>query len=157
MPLPNFALRYSNGKAYSLNDYNNQVLLIANTATGCGFKNQFAEMEALYQTYKDQGFTVIAFPSDQFKQEKVSNQEMMETCQTQFGVTYPMNERVDVNGKYTEPVFQWLKQEKPGFISGAIKWNFTKFLINRQGEVVKRYSPSTSPKAIAKDIEKLLG
>ncbi|XJS10234.1 glutathione peroxidase [Aerococcaceae bacterium WGS1372] len=156
MPLPDFSLLYSNGAPYKLNDYNNQVLLIVNTATECGLNNQFVELESLYQDYKSQGFTVIGFPSNQFKQETQPNSSMEESCQLNFGVTFPLNEKVTVNGKDTEPIFQWLKQEKGGLINNDIKWNFTKFLIDRQGKVVKRYPPTTSPNKIRDDIESLL-
>lgn len=156
MPLPDFSLIYSNGDPYKLNDYNDQVLLIVNTATQCGLNNQFSELEALYQDYKDQGFSVIGFPSNQFKQEDQTNESMVEACQLNFGVTFPLNEKVLVNGKNAEPIFQWLKQEKNGIFNSDIKWNFTKFLIDRQGQVVKRFPPTTSPNNIRKDIEKLL-
>lgn len=156
MPLPDFSLIYSNGVPYKLNDYNNNVLLLVNTATQCGLNGQFAELEELYQEYKDQDFTVIGFPSNQFKQEDQTNDSMAEACQINFGVTFPLNEIIVVNGKNSEPVFQWLKQEKNGILNDDIKWNFTKFLINRQGEVVKRYPPTTSPKKIRKDIQELL-
>lgn len=156
MPLPDFSLIDSHGNPYKLNDYNHDVLLIVNTATQCGLNHQFVELEELYQDYKNQGFTVIGFPSNQFKQEDQTNQSMAEACHINFGVSFPLNEIVHVNGKNTEPIFQWLKQEKAGLIHSDIKWNFTKFLIDRQGNVVKRYSPTTSPKNIRKDIEDLL-
>lgn len=156
MSLPDFSLIRSNGQRYRLNDYNGQVLLIVNTATSCGLAPQFNELEKLYQSYRKQGFTVLGFPTNQFKQESVSNDEMASACQLNFGVTFPLNELVEVNGPKTEPVFQWLKQEKQGLFSKDIKWNFTKFLIDREGRVVKRYSPTTSPKSIEKDIKKLL-
>ncbi|MBF6626590.1 glutathione peroxidase [Aerococcaceae bacterium zg-BR9] len=156
MTLPEFTLTRSNGEIYHLNDYNNHVLLIVNTATGCGLAPQMSELETLYQTYKDRQFTVLGFPSNQFKQEKVSDGEMANTCQLNFGTTFPLNQTVQVNGEHAAPIFQWLKSEFRGIFSEDIKWNFTKFLINRDGQVVKRYAPTTSPKSIAKDIEKHL-
>lgn len=156
MTLPNFSLIYSNGQPYKLNDYNGHVLLIVNTATQCGLNTQFKGLETLYQDYKDKNFIVLGFPSNQFSQEKESNDMMASVCELNFGVTFPLNELVDVNGKSAEPLFQWLKVEKGGIINRDIKWNFTKFLINREGQVVKRYPPTTKPEAIRKDIEALL-
>ena len=156
MPLPNFALRYSDGRPYSLSDYNDHVILIVNTASQCGLKSQLAELENLYQTYKDQQFIVLGFPSNQFRQEIFDNSDLKSTCLLNFGVTFPLNERIYVNGKQAAPVFQWLKHEQNGWFGEQIKWNFTKFLINRQGHVVKRYSPIFSPSKICKDIENLL-
>lgn len=156
MPLPDFSLIRSNGDPYRLNDYNNHVLLIVNTATQCGLNSQFEELEALYQEFKEQDFTVIGFPSNQFKQEDQNNDSMAESCEINFGVTFPLNELVNVNGKNAEPVFQWLKQEKGGLLNNDIKWNFTKFLIDRQGKVVKRYPPTTKPISFKKDIQELL-
>ncbi|UPQ86156.1 glutathione peroxidase [Ignavigranum ruoffiae] len=156
MPLPNFELKYSDGRPYSLNDYNNYVILIVNTASQCGLNGQLRELETLYQTYRQDDFVVLAFPSDQFHQEPLANQEMQSQCQRDFGVSFPINERVQINGQETVPIYQWLKQERSGFLNGSIKWNFTKFLLNRQGQVVKRYPPTFSPQQIAKDIEDLL-
>lgn len=157
MTLPDFSLIRSNGEPYTFNQYNNHVILIVNTATECGFAKQFDGLENLYQEFKDQKFVVLGFPSNQFnKQEPVSNEEMLETCRVNFGVTFPLNEKINVNGPDASPLFQWLKQEKRGILNSEIKWNFTKFLINREGEVVKRYPPTTEPKSIVKDIEKLL-
>lgn len=156
MPLPDFSLVRSNGEPYRLNDYNNHVLLIVNTATQCGLNSQFEELEQLYKDFQEKDFTVIGFPSNQFKQEDQSNDSMAENCKINFGVTFPLNELVILNGKNSEPVFQWLKQEKGGLLNSEIKWNFTKFLINRQGEVVKRYPPTTKPANIKKDIQDIL-
>ncbi|MRJ46032.1 glutathione peroxidase [Fundicoccus ignavus] len=157
MTLPDFTLIRSNGEPYTFNQYNDHVILIVNTATECGFAKQFDGLENLYQEFKDQKFVVLGFPSNQFnKQEPVSNEDMLETCRVNFGVTFPLNEKINVNGPDASPLFQWLKQEKRGILNSEIKWNFTKFLINREGEVVKRYPPTTEPKSIVKDIEKLL-
>lgn len=157
MTLPDFSLIRSNGEPYTFNQYNNHVILIVNTATECGFAKQFDGLENLYQEFKDQKFVVLGFPSNQFnKQEPVSNEDMLETCRVNFGVTFPLNEKINVNGPDASPLFQWLKQEKRGILNSEIKWNFTKFLINREGEVVKRYPPTTEPNSIVKDIAKLL-
>lgn len=157
MTLPDFSLLRSNGDPYVFNEYNHKVILIVNTATQCGFASQFEGLEKLYQDYKDQDFVVLGFPSNQFKnQEPVQDQAMEEVCRVNFGVTFPLNVKIDVNGPNAAPLYQWLKQEKGGLITSDIKWNFTKFLINREGEVVKRYPPTTEPKTIVKDIEKLL-
>lgn len=157
MTLPDFSLLRSNGDPYFFNDYNNKVILIVNTATECGFANQFEGLEKLYQEYNSQDFVVLGFPCNQFKnQEPVSNESMEEVCFLRFGVTFPLNEKINVNGPDTAPLFQWLKQEKGGLLTSDIKWNFTKFLLNREGEVLRRYPPTTEPKSIAKDIEKLL-
>lgn len=157
MTLPDFSLLRSNGDPYVFNEYNHQVILVVNTATNCGFAPQFEGLEKLYQDYKEQDFVVLGFPSNQFKkQEPVQDQAMEEVCRVNFGVTFPLNIKIDVNGPNAAPLFQWLKQEKGGLLTPDIKWNFTKFLINREGEVIKRYPPTTEPKTIAKDIEKLL-
>lgn len=156
MPLPDFSLIRSNGEPYRLNDYNGHVLLLVNTATQCGLNTQFEELEQLYQEFKDQKFTVIGFPSNQFKQEDQTNESMAQTCRVNFGVTFPLNELIDVNGNDTEPIFQWLKQEQGGLLHNDIKWNFTKFLIDRDGQVIKRFPPTTKPLSIKKDIEKIL-
>lgn len=155
MMLKDFQLKYSTGEVYNLKDYEDYVILIVNTATGCGLAPQFEELEALYQRYKDQKFVVLGFPSNQFKQEAVADDSMAATCQMNFGVTFPLNETVAVNGKEAAPVFEWLKEEQAG-IGQAIKWNFTKFLIDREGNVVKRYSPQTTPASFEKKIIELL-
>ncbi|MGO4937700.1 glutathione peroxidase [Fundicoccus sp. Sow4_H7] len=156
MSLPDFTLVKSNGSAYSFNDYNDYVILVVNTATQCGFAGQFPDLEELYQNYKDQKFVVLGFPSNQFKQEDVADGDMEETCRLNYGVSFPMHEKIFVNGKDEAPIFTWLKTEKGGILTSDIKWNFTKFLIDRDGNVIKRYSPKTEPKNMVKDIEKLL-
>ncbi|UUX32831.1 glutathione peroxidase [Fundicoccus culcitae] len=156
MSLPDFTLVKSNGSAYPFNNYNNYVILVVNTATQCGLADQFSGLETLYQTYKDQQFVVLGFPSNQFNQENVADSEMEATCQLNYGVTFPMHQQIDVNGKSEAALFTWLKTEKGGLLTSDIKWNFTKFLIDRDGKVIKRYSPKTEPKNITKDIEKLL-
>ena len=156
MSIYNFETTLEDGTVYSLKKYAGKPIIIVNTATKCGLAPQFKQLEELYQAYQTQGLVILGFPSNQFKQEKVVDSDMESICQLNFGVSFPLNETVEVNGPKTEPIFQWLKQETQGLFSNNIKWNFTKFLIDREGRVVKRYSPTTSPKAIEKDILKLL-
>lgn len=153
-----FAPRDSKGSEKSLEDYRGQVLLIVNTASKCGFTPQFAGLESVYEEYKDQGFTILGFPCNQFgSQDPGSNDEIMEFCQLNYGVSFPMFGKIDVNGDAADPLFKHLKQAAPGALgSQRIKWNFTKFLVNRAGEVVKRYAPTTKPDAIASDVKALL-
>lgn len=153
-----FAPQDSQGSEKSLEDYRGQVLLIVNTASKCGFTPQFAGLESVYEQYKDQGFTILGFPCNQFgSQDPGSNDEIMEFCQLNYGVSFPMFGKIDVNGDGAEPLFKHLKQAAPGALgSKGIKWNFTKFLVNRDGEVVKRYAPTSKPEAIAADIQALL-
>lgn len=141
-----------------LKDKIGKVLLVVNTASKCGFTPQYDGLEQLFQDYRDRGFEVLAFPCNQFgNQEPGDASEIAEFCKINFGLTFPLMAKVDVNGDSASPLFDWMKAEKPGLMgSKAIKWNFTKFLIDRGGNVVKRYSPTDAPKAIAKDIEKLL-
>jgi glutathione peroxidase len=152
-----FTCRDGAGRDKALEDYRGQVLLIVNTASKCGFTPQFAGLEALYQQFKDQDFTILGFPCNQFgRQDPGSNEEIQEFCQLNYGVSFPMFGKIDVNGGDADPLFKHLKDEAPGMLGGRIKWNFTKFLVNRDGEVVKRYAPTTKPEDIAADIEALL-
>lgn len=155
MGLKDFDLNYSTGDSYNLKDYEDYVILIVNTATGCGLAPQFEELESLYQKYKDQKFVVLGFPSNQFKQEDANDEEMATTCKRNFGVSFPLNETISVNGKDTAPIFNWLKEEQTG-IGKMIKWNFTKFLIDREGNVVERFGPPTKPLSFEKKIVDLL-
>jgi len=138
--------------------YQGKTLLIVNTASACGFTPQYAGLEALYQQYKDQGFEVLAFPCNQFgKQEKGDNTEIKQFCDLNFNISFELFSKIEVNGENTHPLYQHLKSEAPGILgSKGIKWNFTKFLVNNQGEVIKRYSPTTKPADIAADIAALL-
>jgi glutathione peroxidase len=138
--------------------YQGKTLLIVNTASACGFTPQYAGLEALYQQYKDQGFEVLAFPCNQFgKQEKGDNTEIKQFCDLNFNISFELFSKIEVNGENTHPLYQHLKSEAPGILgSKGIKWNFTKFLVNNQGEVIKRYSPTTKPADIATDIAALL-
>lgn len=153
-----FSCATPSGEKKSLADYSGKVLLVVNTASKCGFTPQFEGLETLYQQYKDKGLSILGFPCNQFgKQDPGSNDEIMEFCQLNYGVSFPMFGKIDVNGADADPLFKYLKKEAPGALgTQGIKWNFTKFLIDADGNVVKRYAPKDTPKAIAKDIEKLL-
>ena len=142
----------------SLEGYRGKVLLIVNTASHCGFTPQYAGLEALYQRYRDQGLVVLGFPCNQFgAQEPGDAGEIASFCQQNYGVSFPMFARIEVNGEHAHPLYQYLKKAAPGLLgSEGIKWNFTKFLVDRDGEVVQRYAPATAPEAIADDIEPLL-
>ncbi|TSJ65331.1 glutathione peroxidase [Allobacillus salarius] len=146
-----------NGETATLGNYANQVMLIVNTASKCGFTNQFEGLQKLYETYHDQGFVVLGFPSDQFMNQEFDNSdEILDFCQTNYGVSFPMHKKTDVKGKEQHPLFQYLTGEKKGMLGGEIKWNFTKFLVDREGKVVERYSPQTKPEKIETDINKYL-
>ena len=153
-----FSCDTTGGKKKSLADYKGKVLLVVNTASKCGFTPQFAGLEEMYEKYKDDGLEILGFPCNQFgKQDPGSNDEIMEFCQLNYGVSFPMFGKIEVNGSGADPLFQYLKKEAPGALgTQGIKWNFTKFLIDPTGKVVKRYAPKDTPKAIAKDIEQLL-
>ena len=146
------------GGTQSLADYAGQVLLVVNTASNCGFTPQYAGLEALYQRYHARGLTILGFPCNQFGAQEPGNAAAIAAfCETSYGVSFPLFAKIDVNGEHAHPLFRHLKKAAPGLLgSEAIKWNFTKFLISRDGEVVKRYAPTLAPEAIAKDIEALL-
>ena len=135
-----------------------KVLLVVNSASQCGFTPQFGGLETLWQTYKDRGLVVLGFPSNQFgHQDPGDNAQIASFCQRNYGVSFPMMAKVDVNGAAAHPLFQWLKSEAPGLLgSQAIKWNFTKFLVGRDGQVVRRYAPQDAPAKLAADIEAAL-
>lgn len=156
--IADFAVTTNKGDELALSEKLGKVLLVANTASKCGFTPQYDGLEELYQDYRDRGFEVLAFPCNQFGgQEPGDAGEIAEFCKVNFGLTFPLMAKVDVNGDNASPLFDWMKREKPGVMgSKAIKWNFTKFLIDRSGQVAKRYGPTDAPKTIAKDIEKLL-
>ena len=145
------------GKPVSLSDFRGKVLLIVNTASACGFTPQFAGLEELHKAYADKGLAVLGFPCNQFgSQDPGSNDEIEAFCERNYGVSFPMFEKVDVNGDEAHPLFAWLRQEKSGLLGGRIKWNFTKFLIGRDGTVVDRFGPTTKPERIGADIERVL-
>ncbi len=144
-----------NTQAFS--EYQGKVLLIVNTASKCGFTPQFEGLEALHKQYESQGLVVIGFPCNQFgSQDPGSNNEIGAFCQKNYGVSFPMMAKVDVNGAEAHPIFKWLKDQKGGLLTDGIKWNFTKFLIGSDGQVIDRYAPTTKPEAIKADIEKAL-
>ncbi len=146
------------GLPKSLADYRGKVLLIVNTASKCGFTPQFAGLQALYEQYHDRGFEILGFPCNQFmNQDPGTNEEIQNFCQVNYGVTFPMFAKIDVNGDNAHPLYEYLKRAAPGALGlKAIKWNFTKFLVDAQGNVVKRFEPSVEPADIAPDIEALL-
>lgn len=146
------------GESISLETFKGQLLLIVNTASRCGFTPQYQGLESLYQAFKDQGFTVLGFPCNQFgQQEPGDSTEISNFCTTNFGVSFPLFEKIEVNGQNTHPLFQYLKSAAPGVLgTKAIKWNFTKFLVGRDGKVIKRYPSMTTPESIRKDIQRYL-
>ena len=146
------------GKPVKLDQFKGKPLLIVNTASACGFTPQFAGLEELHKTYGAKGLVVLGFPCNQFgAQDSGSNGEIAEFCQFNYGVSFPMMEKIDVNGAGAHPLYQWLSAEAPGLLgSKAIKWNFTKFLVGKDGTVVKRYAPTDTPASMAKDIEAAL-
>lgn len=142
----------------TLTAYKGQVMLIVNTASGCGFTPQFEGLEKLYKTYKSKGFVVLGFPCNQFAGQEPLNEAGIENfCRINYGVTFPLFAKIDVNGAQAHPLYEYLKHQAPGILgSEAIKWNFTKFLIDKKGNVITRYAPATSPDSIASDIERVL-
>jgi glutathione peroxidase len=158
MTVYQFEVKKINGETTSLSEYKGDVLLIVNTASNCGFTPQYKQLQELYEQYKEKGFTVLGFPCNQFmNQEPGTEADIQSFCEMNFGVTFPLFSKVDVNGKNAHPLFQYVTEEAPGVLGvKAVKWNFTKFLVNRSGEVVERYAPNTNPKEIAQDIEKLM-
>jgi glutathione peroxidase len=156
--IADFTVTTNRGETLDLKDKLGKVLLVVNTASKCGFTPQYDGLEKLYQQFKDRDFEVLGFPCNQFgAQEPGSAEEIAEFCKVNFGVTFPLMAKVDVNGDNASPLFDWMKKEAKGLMgSTSIKWNFTKFLVDRDGKVVKRYGPTDKPEGIAKDIEKLL-
>ena len=156
--IADFKATKPNGEEISLADKLGKVLLVVNTASKCGFTPQYDGLEALWRQYKDQGFEVIAFPCNQFgHQEPGDADEIDQFCKVNFGLSFPLMGKIEVNGPGATPLYDWLKSEAPGIMgTKAVKWNFTKFLIDRQGKVVRRYAPADKPERLAKDIEKLL-
>ena len=146
------------GKSVSLADYKNQVLLIVNTASECGFTPQYRALESLYQEFKDLGFSVLGFPCNQFgSQEKADEAGIASFCEINFGVTFPLFAKIDVNGPQSHPLYQHLKKAAKGILgSESIKWNFTKFLVDKDGKVLARFAPTTKPEALREQIATLL-
>lgn len=157
MSVYDFTVRDIRGNEVSLADYRGKVLLIVNTATHCGFTPQYTALQELYERHKDKGFVVLDFPSNQFgKQAPGSSEEIHQFCIARFALTFPQFEKVDVNGNDASPLFVYLKESLPGIMGDAIKWNFTKFLIGKDGKVLNRYAPTTKPDALEQDIEQAL-
>lgn len=158
MNLQQFSMPLLDGKEQTLAEYEGKVVLIVNTASQCGFTPQFQGLEQLYQQYKEEGFVILGFPCNQFKgQEPGNNDEIASFCEKNYGVSFPMFSKIEVNGDNTAPLYQSLKKEAPGLLgSQTIKWNFTKFLLGRDGSVIHRYSPTTKPEAIEADLREAL-
>ncbi len=157
MSLYDLTVNDREGNPVSMKEYEGKVLLIVNTATGCGFTPQYTGLEALYDRFRSRSFAVLDFPCNQFAgQAPGTDAEIHQFCTLNFGTTFPRFAKVDVNGENESPLFTFLKQEKGGLLGSAIKWNFTKFLIDREGNVVKRFAPMDAPEKLADDIEALL-
>ena len=156
--IADFSAKLPGGEEISLADKAGKVLLVVNTASRCGFTPQYDGLEALYRKFKDQGFEVVAFPCNQFGAQEPGNaDEIASFCKLTYDVTFPLMAKVDVNGDDATPLYKWMKGEAPGLMgSKSVKWNFTKFLIDRKGQVVRRYAPTDKPEGIEKDIGKLL-
>ncbi|MGM8214280.1 glutathione peroxidase [Bacillaceae bacterium W0354] len=150
-------VKKSDGSLQKLEEYKGQALLIVNTASKCGFTPQFEGLQQLYDQYKERGFVVLGFPSDQFMNQEFDNQEeILNYCQQNYGVTFPMFHKTEVKGPNKNKLYSFLTSEKKGILGGEIKWNFTKFLVDKDGKVIKRYSSQTKPEKIKADIEKIL-
>lgn len=157
MKIYNFKVKDNLGKEISLENYKGKTLIIVNTASKCGLTPQFEDLEFLYKKYKNENFEILGFPCNQFaKQELNSNNEIQEFCQLNYGVTFKVFDKINVNGKNAHPLYKYLKKEKSGIFGGSIKWNFTKFLIDKNGNVVERYAPTDSPLKMEEKIKELI-
>lgn len=157
MDLYTFTIKKPNGEVYPINNLKGKVVLIINTATKCGLAPQFSGLEKIHKTYKDRDVVVLGFPCNQFgNQEPETNSSMEESCEINHGVTFQLLEKIEVNGTNTHPLFKWLKANSKSCFGKKIKWNFTKFLIDKEGKVYKRYAPTKKPAKLIKDIDKLL-
>jgi glutathione peroxidase len=157
MNLYDLTVKEAKGNDVNLSDYKGKVLLVVNTATGCGFTPQYSGLQDLYNKYKDKGFEILDFPCNQFaNQAPGTNEEIATFCTGRFGITFRQFDKIDVNGEKESPLYTWLKSQKGGIGGSKIKWNFTKFLINKKGEVIARYASAKTPAAIDKDIARLL-
>lgn len=157
MGIYDFTVKDSKGNEVSMENYKGKVLLIVNTATECGFTPQYKDLQDLYLKYKDQGFEILDFPCNQFgRQAPGTNEELVSFCEMKYKTTFKTFSKIDVNGDNADPLFKYLKENSKGFITEAIKWNFTKFLVDRTGNVVNRYAPITNPSKIEDDIKELL-
>ena len=157
MNIYDFTVLNTKKEPVSMAEYKGKVLLVVNTSTGCGFTPQYEGLESLYKKYKDQGFVVLDFPCNQFaNQAPGTEDEIVSFCQMKYNVSFPQFAKIKVNGDEANALYKWLKEQKGGIFGKAIKWNFTKFLVDREGNVVERYAPTTKPEKIEKDILKLL-
>ncbi len=155
--LSDFTARAFTGVELPLSSYAGKVVLVVNTASQCGFTSQFEGLESLYEKYEPQGLVVLGFPCDQFGHQEPGDESAIEEfCKLNFGVTFPMFSKIEVNGDDAHPLYRWLREERTGVLGDAIKWNFTKFLVDREGAVIQRYAPATTPDKIADDIESAL-
>lgn len=152
-----FEVTNAKGETVSLGTYKDKVVVVVNTASKCGFTGQYEQLQELYDTYNKQGLEIAAFPCNQFgQQEQGSNDEIQSFCQLNYGLSFPVYSKIEVNGENENPLYTFLKSEKKGLLGEDIKWNFTKFLVDKNGQVVKRFAPQTNPLKMKKDIEKLL-
>ena len=157
MNIYDFKVRNAKGEEVPMTDYQGKVLLIVNTATGCGFTPQYEGLQKLYDKYRDKGLEILDFPCNQFgHQAPGTEEEIQEFCTLKYKTTFPLFAKIDVNGEDADPLFEYLKTQRGGFLGNDIKWNFTKFLVSRDGKVVERYAPMTKPENIESDILKLL-
>jgi glutathione peroxidase len=155
--LYDYSVVLNNGKEHLLKVYRGKVLLIVNVASHCGLTPQYKGLETLYRKYQDRGFFILGFPCDQFAhQEPGTDEEIKSFCEMNFGVTFPLYRKIEVNGNGTHPLYAFLKNQAPGFLNEAIKWNFTKFLVDREGRVVDRFAPTTTPENIETEVLKYL-
>lgn len=157
MNIYDFKAKTSEGREISLDEYKGKVLLIVNTASKCGFTPQYGELEKIYEKYGNENFEILGFPCNQFmNQEPGSNEEIQNFCLVNYGVSFPIFEKIDVNGPNAHPLFKFLTEQRPGFLGGKIKWNFTKFLIDKEGNIIDRFAPATSPLKLEKQISELI-
>ncbi len=157
MSLYDYIVKDAEGNDVSMADYKGKVLLIVNTATGCGFTPQYEGLESLYRKYKSEGFEILDFPCNQFaNQAPGTEDEIKEFCQLKYDTSFKLFAKIDVNGRNEAPLYKYLKEQKPGLLSSAIKWNFTKFLVDRDGNIVERFGPTDTPSKIEKSIKALL-
>lgn len=157
MSIYNFTVKNHTGKDVSLEQYKGKVLLIVNTASKCGFTPQYAELEELYQKFGNERFEILAFPCSQFGNQEFDNDDEIQSfCQRNYGVTFPVMSKIDVNGESAHPLYQYLSKTRSGLLGKSIKWNFTKFLVGANGKVLKRYSPTASPRTLVNTIENLI-
>ncbi len=157
MSIYDYSAEDIDGKIVPMDEYKGKVMLIVNTASKCGFTPQYTGLEKLYEDFKEQDFVVLGFPSNQFKeQEPGSDDDIKSFCEINYGVTFPLFSKVDVNGEDAHDLFKYIRKETKGLLGDSVKWNFTKFLVDRNGQVIKRFAPQTSPDKLVDDIKKLL-